>query len=229
VIDPSLDLEQYQRVAREHGWRISDVVDTHLHADHVSGARRLSEATGATLWLNPADDFVFDFSPLEDGRKIELAEGVSLTVSSVSVPGHTEGSTMYQLGEYAIFTGDTLFLESVGRPDLADQAELFAHHLYRSLHERVLTLSDETLVFPAHYGSGVAIYSGEFLAKPLGTLRRDLGVLSLTEGAFVDWALANVRDRPDNYKSIVLINSGRAAQSGDVNELESGPNRCAVA
>jgi glyoxylase-like metal-dependent hydrolase (beta-lactamase superfamily II)/rhodanese-related sulfurtransferase len=229
VIDPSLDLEQYQSVARDYGWRIADVVDTHLHADHVSGVRQLADATGATLWLNPADDFVFDFAPLEDGRAIELAEGVSLTVSSVSVPGHTEGSTMYQLGDYAMFTGDTLFLESVGRPDLADQAELFARHLYRSLHERVLTLSDDAFVFPAHYGAGVSIHFGEFLAKPLGALRKDLAVLSLDEKAFVDWALANVKDRPDNYKSIVLINSGRAPLSEDVTELEAGPNRCAVA
>ncbi|MGA2432981.1 MAG: MBL fold metallo-hydrolase, partial [Acidimicrobiales bacterium] len=119
VIDPSRDLEQYLAVAKEHGWTISHVLDTHLHADHLSGARDLSASTGATLWLNPADAFDFAFEPLSDGRAIELAAGVALTVSSVSVPGHTEGSTMYQLGHDAIFTGDTLFLESVGRPDLA--------------------------------------------------------------------------------------------------------------
>lgn len=228
-IDPSLEIDQYLGVAHEHGWVITHVVDTHLHADHVSGARQLAKATGATLWLNPADDFVFDYEPLVDGLAIELAPGVALTVSSVSVPGHTEGSTMYQLGDDAIFTGDTLFLESVGRPDLADQAELFAHYLYRSLHERVLSHKDETLVFPAHYGQGVPIRYGEFLAENLGTLRAQLPVLSLNESEFVDWALANVKDRPDNYKAIVLINSGRAAQSADVAELEAGPNRCAVA
>ena len=229
VIDPSLDLDQYLGAAREHGWTISHVVDTHLHADHLSGARQLSKTTGATLSLNPADGFTFDFVPLEDGRAIELAKGIALTVSSVSVPGHTEGSTMYQLGDYAIFTGDTLFLESVGRPDLAEQAELFAHNLYRSLHERVLSLKDDALVFPAHYGPSVEIRSSEFLAERLGVLRKGLPVLSLDEGAFVDWALANVKDRPDNYKAIVLINSGRVAQSQNVAELEVGPNRCAVA
>jgi hypothetical protein len=90
-------------------------------------------------------------------------------------------------------------------------------------------LSDDAFVFPAHYGAGVSIHFGEFLAKPLGVLREDLAVLSLDEEAFVDWALANVKDRPDNYKSIVLINSGRSAPTKDVSELEAGPNRCAIA
>ena len=227
VIDPSLDLDQYLAIAREHAWRITHVLDTHLHADHLSGARALSTATGAALWLNPADPFEFDFEPLADGRTIELVEGVALTVSSVSVPGHTEGSTMYQLGDHAIFTGDTLFLESVGRPDLADQAESFAHSLYWSLHERVLPLDDAIIVFPAHYGAGVEVRTNVLVAKPLGELRHVLPALALDEEAFVHWAVTNVKDRPPNYQSIVLINAGKAVS--DDTSLELGPNRCAIA
>jgi glyoxylase-like metal-dependent hydrolase (beta-lactamase superfamily II) len=115
VIDPSLEVERYREIASAHRWTITHVLDTHLHADHISGARELVAKTGAALWLNPSDPFDFDFAPLTDGRVIELAPGVHLSVSAVSVPGHTEGSTMYQLGNAAIFTGDTLFLESVGR------------------------------------------------------------------------------------------------------------------
>jgi len=95
VIDPSLDLDQYLETAERYGWEITHVLDTHLHADHISGARALVEATGAVLMLSPNDPFTFDFEPLSDGRSIELAPGVQLTVSAVSVPGHTEGSTMY--------------------------------------------------------------------------------------------------------------------------------------
>lgn len=229
VIDPSRELPQYIDVARAHGWTITHVLDTHLHADHLSGARELAAATGAALWLNPADHFHFDFEPLADGKSIELKPGVDLRVSSVSVPGHTEGSTMYQLGKKAIFTGDTLFLESVGRPDLADQAEAFAHHLFKSLHERVLPLSDEITVFPAHFGPGVAVHTGQFVASALGTLRHNLAPLALNEHDFVDWAIANVKDRPGNYQKIVQINEGDAEISGDVEELEMGPNRCAIA
>ncbi|MDE3083538.1 MAG: MBL fold metallo-hydrolase, partial [Acidobacteriota bacterium] len=121
VIDPSLEINRYQDIASAHGWRISYIVDTHLHADHVSGARELAAATGAALLLNPGDPFGFDYEALVDGREMELSEGINLAVSSVSVPGHTEGSTMYRLGDAAVFTGDTLFLDSVGRPDLAEQ------------------------------------------------------------------------------------------------------------
>jgi glyoxylase-like metal-dependent hydrolase (beta-lactamase superfamily II)/rhodanese-related sulfurtransferase len=229
VIDPSLELEQYLSVASAHDWTITHVLDTHLHADHLSGARDLVAATGAQLWLNPSDDFTFDFEPLGDGRSISLAPGVELTVSAVSVPGHTEGSTMYQLGHSAVFTGDTVFLESVGRPDLADQAEAFAHSLYRSVHERVLALDDSITVFPAHYGAVVDVKAREFVARPLGELRKTLPALALSEPEFVAWAIANVKDRPPNYQHIVAINAGRENVNQESAQLELGPNRCAVA
>ena len=229
VIDPSLDVAQYEDVAAQHGWTITHVLDTHLHADHISGARDIARRSGATLLLSASDPFRFDFEPLTDGRRIELADQVELTVSAVSVPGHTEGSTMYQLGSSAIFTGDTLFLESVGRPDLADRADIFAHNLYQSLHERVLPLSDTTVVFPAHYGTAVEVRAGEFVARPLGELRATLPALVLSENDFVAWAIANVKDRPPNYQRIVRINAGAEAMADDAAEVELGPNRCAIA
>jgi glyoxylase-like metal-dependent hydrolase (beta-lactamase superfamily II)/rhodanese-related sulfurtransferase len=229
VIDPSLEIQQYLSVAKEHNWTITHVLDTHLHADHISGARSLVASTGAELWLNPSDDFTFEFEPLSDGRSVALAPGVELTVSAVSVPGHTEGSTMYLLGHAAVFTGDTVFLESVGRPDLADQAESFAHSLYRSVHERILPLGDDIMVFPAHYGAVVAVKAHEFVARRLGELRVTLPALALGESEFVAWALANVKDRPPNYQHIVLINAGRETVSAESSQLELGPNRCAVA
>jgi glyoxylase-like metal-dependent hydrolase (beta-lactamase superfamily II) len=229
VIDPSRDLSHYLDVATEHGWTITHVLDTHLHADHLSGARELSVAAHAALWLNPADPFRFEFEPLVDGKSIELAPGVDLVVSSVSVPGHTEGSTMYQLGQQAIFTGDTLFLESVGRPDLADEAEGYAHHLFHSLHERVLPLNNDIMVFPAHFGAGVEVKSGHFVARYLGELRDSLAPLAFSEDEFVRWAIASVKDRPGNYRQIVGINAGSAELDANAAELELGPNRCAIA
>ncbi len=229
VIDPSLDVDQYLNTAAHYRWAITHVLDTHLHADHISGARALVAATGAVLMLSPADPFSFDFEPLSDGQAIELAPGVHLCVSAVSVPGHTEGSTMYQLGDSAIFTGDTLFLESVGRPDLAEQAEPFAHHLYRSLHERVLTQSDHTMVFPAHFGAGVEVHGDQLVSGRLGALRTTLDALKLDENDFVAWAVANVKDRPPNYQRIVRINSGQESVTAESAEIEMGPNRCAIA
>ena len=229
VVDPSLEIEQYLAVANSHNWKITHVLDTHLHADHLSGARELVAQSGAALWLNPADPFHFSFEPLLDGKSIELSPGVDLQVSSVSVPGHTEGSTMYQIGEYAIFTGDTLFLESVGRPDLADEAEDFAHHLYESLHQRVLPLMDEITVFPAHFGPSVPVQAGVFVARELGSLRHELAALAFDEDDFVAWAIANVKDRPGNYREIVRINAGQVDLDANGADLEMGPNRCAIA
>ncbi len=204
VIDPSRELSRYEDAARSHGWTITHVLDTHLHADHLSGVRALASDTGAALWLNPADPFAFEFEPLVDGKTIELAPGIDLRVASVSVPGHTEGSTMYQLGDYAIFTGDTLFLESVGRPDLADEAEGYAHHLFHSLHERVLPLSDDILVFPAHFGPGVEVRAHEYVARDLGSLRHALPALELNEDEFVDgrWPMSKT-DRATTVRSSV--------------------------
>ncbi len=229
VIDPSLNVELYASLAADHGWQITYVLDTHLHADHLSGARALVERAGGELLLSDADPFGFAFTPLRDGQRLDLTDNVGLTVSAVSVPGHTEGSTMYQLGNEAIFTGDTLFLESVGRPDLADHAESFAHNLYRSLHERILPLSSEALVFPAHYGTVVQVRAGELVTRTLGELRTTLPALFLDETAFIDWAIKNVKDRPPNYQRIVRINAGDEALSSDAAEMELGPNRCAVA
>jgi glyoxylase-like metal-dependent hydrolase (beta-lactamase superfamily II)/rhodanese-related sulfurtransferase len=229
VIDPSLDVNQYMSIASANEWTITHVLDTHLHADHLSGARELAKATSAHLWLNPADPFSFDFEPISDGTTIELAPGVDLTVSSVSVPGHTEGSTMYQLADQAIFTGDTLFLESVGRPDLADEAEGYAHHLFHSLHDRILPLGDKIIVFPAHFGQGVDVRAGSFVARDLGSLRKTLPALNLSEDDFVGWAVKNVRDRPGNYREIVRINAGGSSSGVDASALEVGPNRCAIA
>jgi glyoxylase-like metal-dependent hydrolase (beta-lactamase superfamily II) len=229
VIDPSLDTDRYLEVASAHGWTITDILDTHLHADHISGGRQLAQATGATLRLNPSDPFQYDYEPLVDGLTISLAGDVGVTVAAVSAPGHTEGSTLYSLGDKAIFTGDTLFLESVGRPDLADQAEPFARNLYASLHERILPFGDETMIFPAHYGDAVEVEFGKFVSKELGELRHTLPALALSEDEFVAWAVANVKDRPPNYVAIVKINAGIDALSDDAAEMELGPNRCAIA
>ncbi|MBU6234150.1 MAG: MBL fold metallo-hydrolase [Acidobacteria bacterium] len=230
VIDPSLDADRYVAIARASGANITHIFDTHLHADHVSGGRRLRELTGATLMLNSSDPFHYDYTPVTDGIRIELAEGVHVQVEALRAPGHTEGSTVYRLGDAALFTGDTLFLESVGRPDLADQAEPFARALYRTLHERVLPLADDILVLPAHWGQDVPVRFGELLTKRLGELRPVLPALALPEEEFVAWAVRSVTDRPPNYLDIVRYNSGDLELTlEEIHEKELGPNRCAIA
>ena len=228
VVDPSLAVDVYREIAREHEWRIVRVFDTHLHADHLSGARELAEATGATLHLNPADTFDFPFESMRDGDRFELAPDLHVSVAALRTPGHTQGSTVYFVGDRIVLTGDTLFVDGVGRPDLAERAEEFAHNLYRSLHDRVLALSDDTLILPAHYGDDVPVHPDEPVGARLGELRT-LSALALDEEAFVAWAVARVTPRPPNYVEIINANMGRTTVSeADRASLELGPNRCAL-
>jgi glyoxylase-like metal-dependent hydrolase (beta-lactamase superfamily II) len=229
VVDPSRDLDQYLDIAAAKGWRITKVFDTHLHADHLSGARDLAAATGARVHLNPADSFDFEYTPLTDGDRHELPGGVGMSVAVMHAPGHTMGSTIYFVGDGAVLTGDTLFVEGVGRPDLADRAEEFAHNLYHSLQERVLTLPDDTFVLPGHYGEGVPIHSHRPVGAPLAELRATLEPLQLDEDDFVVWATQRAVPRPPNYVEIVKANMGRPETPADLlARLELGPNRCSA-
>lgn len=229
VVDPSLETEVYGRLADEHGWRIARVFDTHLHADHLSGARLLAQATGASLHLNPADTFDFAYEPLGDEDRFELPGGASLRVAAIPTPGHTRGSTIYVVADRVVLSGDTLFVDSVGRPDLAERAEEFAHNLYHSLHEKVLALPDEALVLPGHYGDHVVVRPDWPVGATLGELRRVLLPLSYGEEEFVSWATARSAPRPPNYSEIIKANMGRSdAPLAALRQLELGPNRCSV-
>jgi len=229
VVDPSISIDHYLEIAAEKGWRITKVFDTHLHADHLSGARDLAEATGATLYLNPADTFTFDYTPLHDGDHYELPGGVAISVAAMHTPGHTMGSTMYFVGDDVVLTGDTLFVEGVGRPDLADRAEEFAHNLYHSLRERVLTLPEHTFVLPGHFSEGVAVHPHVPVGAPLAELRRSLAPLQLDEDAFVTWATERATPRPPNYAEIIKVNMGRPETPIPMlQRLELGPNRCSA-
>ena len=205
------------------------MLDTHLHADHVSGAARWPRRR-RELILNPADRFAFEHTSLVDGMEVRIADGVAITVSVLSTPGHTSGSTTFLLDDAAAFTGDTLFLESVGRPDLADKAEAFAHALYHSLHDKVLCLPDDAMILPAHFGEGARCARAVLVGAPLGELRARLWQLRADEDSFVEWAVASVSSRPPNYATIVAANkAGRRLDDGERQDLEAGPNRCAIA
>jgi glyoxylase-like metal-dependent hydrolase (beta-lactamase superfamily II) len=229
VVDPSVETDRYLDEAARRGWRIVRVFDTHLHADHVSGARALAGAAGASLHLNPADAFAFPFEPLTDGQRFVVGGALEVTVTTLATPGHTKGSIVLDVGGLALLTGDTLFVDGVGRPDLADRAEEFAHDLYRSLHATVLALPGEVLVLPAHYGEAVEVHPGEPVTATLASLRRTLAPLAWDEDAFVAWASSRAAPRPPNAAEIIRTNMGGAPLAAEESRrLELGPNRCAA-
>jgi glyoxylase-like metal-dependent hydrolase (beta-lactamase superfamily II) len=224
VIDAALEPEVYLRLADEEGFTITDVLETHVHADHLSRSRRLAESSGATLHLPDQDRVSYPFEPIRDGDAIGAARLVA-----VRTPGHTLESTCYLLDGRALFTGDTLFLAGVGRPDLeASPEEMLAraHALYRSL-EKILGLPSETLVLPGHTSEPVS-FDDKPLVGTLTEVREKVEALGASEDAFVEEILARIPPAPPNYHRIVESNELGVFPEGDPTDLEAGANRCAV-
>ena len=164
VVDPQRDVAQYVADAAAQGVTIERVLETHVHADFLSGHLELADRTGATIsYGDAASGIEFDYEPLADGQRLSLG---AVTLEIRATPGHTPESVSIVVWErpedtepYAVLTGDTLFIGDVGRPDLLSSigvsADELARRLYHSIHEQLLTLPDETRVFPAH-GAGSA-------------------------------------------------------------------------
>jgi hydroxyacylglutathione hydrolase len=201
VVDPQRDVEQYVADAAEHGLKIERVIETHFHADFLSGHLELAEQQGAVISFGAAGkgkvDFAAEFLP--DGAVLSLGE---VTLEVMATPGHTPESISIVVREhptddipYSVLTGDTLFIGDVGRPDLlasaGETAEDLARQLYRSLREKLMLLPDATRVFPAH-GAGSAC--GKNLStetqSTIGEQRRwNYALRPMTEDAFVDAVL----------------------------------------
>lgn len=226
VIDAALDPYVYVDLARSCGWRITHVLDTHVHADHLSRTRRLAEITGATLHLPAQDRVTYPFSPLRDGDTI-VQDGIRLT--AMHTPGHTPEAMSYLLDGRVVFTGDTLFLAGVGRPDLeasVEQANERARLLYQSL--RTLTaLASDVRVLPGHTSEPVP-FDGNPIMASLDEVIDQVKTLGLSEDAFVETIVARIPPTPPNHAAIVAFNEAGALPEGDLTDLEAGANRCAV-
>jgi glyoxylase-like metal-dependent hydrolase (beta-lactamase superfamily II)/rhodanese-related sulfurtransferase len=226
VIDAALEPAVYQQLAQQRGWRITAVLDTHIHADHLSRSRALAEQTGATLYLPIQERVSFSYTPIGDDDTIAIGNA---RLRALRTPGHTAESTSYLLDDQALFTGDTLFLNAVGRPDLhADPAaaKARAHALYASL-QRVLALPEGTLVLPGHTSAPIS-FDGEPLASTLAEVYAQTVLLQLSEDDFVAALLARIPATPPNHVRITELNEA-GALADDPIALEAGANRCAIA
>jgi glyoxylase-like metal-dependent hydrolase (beta-lactamase superfamily II) len=225
VIDPSLPPEVYADVSRQHGWSIQAVFDTHVHADHLSRTRTLAEQTGAELVLPPNDRVHYPFRAFTDREPMTF--GAS-TLTAMSTPGHTPESMTYILDGVAAFTGDTLFLSSVGRPDLhkaADQIRPAARDLFHSV-QRILALGPDTIILPGHAVPPVR-FDGVALAATAASVHAAATVLHRGETDFVNALAESSLPTPPNYLEVTRLNEA-GELPGDVVELEAGANRCAV-
>ncbi|MFB6188472.1 MAG: MBL fold metallo-hydrolase [Halapricum sp.] len=234
VIDPlAAFTERYREDTADLAADLEYAIDTHVHADHVSGVRDL-EAAGITgVVPAPAaergityDDAV---ETIEDSETIDVG---AATVEVVHTPGHTTGMRSYLVDGAAILTGDGLFTESVARPDLeagADGAEDAARQLYESLQEQVLSLGDDVLVGGGHTSDAAEPNEDGTYTATIGQLRAEMPVLEADRATFVQRVVADMPPRPANYEDIIETNLGqRETDEEEALTLELGPNNCAA-
>ena len=215
VVDPRLDIDAYLELARYVGVTIEHVLETHTHADHVSGHGRLAAATGATIHVNRIAGAAYDHEPFDDGWRLALGD---VRVEAVHTPGHRPEHTAFVISDnsrgeepWAVLSGDTLFVGDVARPDLAVDKDEGARGIFRSLHERLLALPDEVEVWPAHLGGSMCGGPGMDMkvSSTIGFERRHNSLLSEDdEDRFVERALAGLGPQPPNFRRIVEINRG---------------------
>jgi hydroxyacylglutathione hydrolase len=221
VVDPQWDIDPYLHLARLHGVRIEHVLETHNHADHVSGHGRLARATGATIHVHELAGAEYPHEAFGDGWALGLGEGAA--IEAIHTPGHRPEHTSFLLRDaargddpWAALTGDCLFVGDVARPDLAVEPREGAADIYRSLHQRLLTLPEETEVWPAHLGGSLCGSSGIDLktSSTIGFERRHNRALALTDEAeFIEDAVASIGERPPNVEHIVALNRGPLVES----------------
>jgi glyoxylase-like metal-dependent hydrolase (beta-lactamase superfamily II)/rhodanese-related sulfurtransferase len=229
VVDPAPDAEFYVALAEAHGAEVTHVFDTHLHADHLSGARPLADRTGATLHLPVASlergvAYAGRVQPLADGDAIEVG---GVTAQVIALPGHTTDMAGLLIGGRALIGGDSLFADGIARPDLqrgdADGARAMGRTLHGTLRERVLTLPGETVLLPCHTHPGVAATA---IAPTIAEVRSAVPQLALEDpDAFAEDLLADMPPRPANYESVIAVNAGTIPFDAD---LEMGGNSCST-
>ena len=215
VVDPKLDIEEYLALARYMGVSIEHILETHNHADHVSGHGRLAAATGATIHVHRDAAPDYDHEPFDDGWELELG---SVRVRALHTPGHRPEHTAFALVDtargdepWAVLTGDTLFVGDIARPDLAVEKEEGARGIFQSLHEKLLALPDDCEVWPGHLGGSLCGGPGMDMkiSSTIGFERAHNELLGVDdEDRFVERALAAVGPQPPNFHAIVALNRG---------------------
>ncbi len=221
VVDPRFEVDEYLELARYMGVSIEHILETHNHADHVSGHGRLAAATGATIHIHREAAPEYEHEPFDDGDELVLG---ALRIRALHTPGHRPEHTAFALidsnrGErpWAVLTGDTLFVGDVARPDLAVEKSDGARGIFRSLNRKLLTLPGDVEIWPGHLGGSMCGGPGMDMkiSSTIGFEREHNPTLAITdEDAFVAAALAELGPQPPNFKAIVDLNRGPLLTDG---------------
>jgi len=229
MIDTNRMLDPYEGFIKVYQITLKYVLDTHLHADHISGGRRLAEKFDATycLPLKDAEEVVFVYQQINDGDEYKVG---NTTIKAIYSPGHTIGSTSFVIDDQYLLTGDILFIDSIGRPDLAGKAEDWVGDLRNTLYHRYKELVDDLIVLPAHYMGIKEMNEDGSVSEKLGVLyQQNHGLNIQDETEFRKTVTENLPPQPNAYQEIRKTNMGKVIPGEEQQrEMEIGPNRCAV-
>lgn len=235
LLDPPRDASGYVAAVNDAGARVVGVADTHVHADYISGAPALARALGVPYYLHPAD-MVYPYDGTPGRVPFEaVTDGDTIAVGRASVrvrhtPGHTEGSVTY-LVDGAAFTGDFLFVASVGRPDLAGKTREWTPRLWESLAAARAEWPATTMICPAHYTADSERRPDRSVGASLGALLASNPAFRIADRAsFVEWVGRRTAPFPEAYRTIKAVNVGlHVADDRQAEALEVGRNECALA
>lgn len=226
AVDASLQPDVYQDIIKKENLILKFAVDTHIHADHLTRSIQLAELNQIHPHLPFNDKVTYHFHPIENNALFEVG---NIKIKPIHTPGHTYESMSYLIDDKVLLTGDTLFTDGIGRPDLKtenDEAVKKAKVLYQSL-QSLLKLDEKLLVMPGHTSKPVA-FDGIPIQLTLKEIKKRVSILKLDETSFVETILKRIPPTPANYLAIVEHNI--SGNFSDVNplDLEAGANRCAV-
>jgi len=233
VFEATRNLDFYKNFAKEHNCRITRVFDTHLQADYISGTRHLAADTGAEIIVNPIDfeGAGFKFMPVKDGDKVTFSQDGGPVIEVIHTPGHTPGSTSYLIDGKYLLSGDTVFISSVGRPDLGGMVEEWAKMLFSTLKTRIAQMNDNIHVFPTHYLDWTEANENYIFTKTLKEIKeRNAHIYGIEkEQDFVKFIKDNMREQPESYAKIRIFNKGLSDVTPDEQEiLDIGKHECAA-
>lgn len=226
IVDASLSVEVYEQILEQQNLTLKYVIETHIHADHISRSKQLAEKNKAPLYLPYPNNVAFEFEPINDNTFFELG---NIKIKAIKSPGHTLESTSFLIDEKVLLSGDTLFINGVGRPDLkANNDEAFekTKNLYQSL-QSLLSLDDNIIVLPSHTSQPVD-FDNEPIQTTIGFVKNNVPMLQLDEKDFTDTILQRIPATPTNYLAIVELNLKGDYSGINPVDLEAGANRCAI-
>ena len=232
LFDPSRNVDFYQKFAENNGARIIKSFETHLQADYISGSKQIAAESGAHILGHENDfkDAVFNYQKIVDNQVYSFSKG-GPEIKALHMPGHTPGSTSYLIDNKYLVSGDTVFILSIGRPDLGGKAEEWSKLLYRTLKTKIAELKDDLVILPGHYMDWKESNPSQIFSDTLGNIKNansDIYSVS-TEAEFTEFIKDNMRPQPEVYAEIRKVNAGLLEVDAEKQEImDLGKNECAA-